>query len=133
MFSYNVIAKKDFMREKHAIYKTLAVERRRTTTLQDVGHAAGARAQATAAGAIAADNNSSNNSDNDDDDDPVSPDVLAVFFAVLAFGSQANLELPPNHPSGETYITLAQQALTVSRFLTRNTIRAVQCLASRSL
>lgn len=60
----------------------------------------------------------------------VQADVLAVFFAVLAYGSQSNVELPPNHPSGQMYIGLAQRALTTSRFLTRNTIRAVQCLVS---
>lgn len=60
----------------------------------------------------------------------VNPHTLAVFFAVLAMGTQLNLELPLGDATGNHYIALAQQCLSIGRFLTKSTLRAVQALVS---
>jgi hypothetical protein len=60
----------------------------------------------------------------------VTPHVLAVFFAVLAMGTQLNLELPLGDSIGQHYVGLAQQCLTIGRFLTKSTLRAVQAVVS---
>jgi len=60
------------------------------------------------------------------------PQSLALVFIVLAVGSLHNLELAPNDPSTEEYLTLSKRCLAKSDFLTRSTIAGIQTLVGPS-
>nr|XP_018266019.1 uncharacterized protein I303_02397 [Kwoniella dejecticola CBS 10117]OBR88177.1 hypothetical protein I303_02397 [Kwoniella dejecticola CBS 10117] len=58
----------------------------------------------------------------------VHPQQLALLFAILAMGTLQNLELPPNDPTADEYLSLAKGCLTKGDFLNNNTIAGVQTL-----
>ncbi|WWC67436.1 uncharacterized protein I206_101344 [Kwoniella pini CBS 10737] len=58
----------------------------------------------------------------------VHPQQLALLFAILAMGTLQNLELPPNDPTANEYLSLAKGCLTKGDFLNNNTIAGVQTL-----
>jgi hypothetical protein len=63
----------------------------------------------------------------------VDPQSLALIFIVLAVGSLHNLELAPNDPSAEEYLSLSKRCLAKSDFLTRSNIAGIQALVRPSL
>jgi hypothetical protein len=58
----------------------------------------------------------------------IEPQGLALIFIVLAMGSLHNLELAPNDPCAEEYLSLSKSCLAKSDFLTRSTIAGIQTL-----
>lgn len=57
---------------------------------------------------------------------------LALVYMVLAMGVLHNLEVGPNDPLGEEYLSLAKACLVKGDFLKNNTIAGVQSLVCPS-
>ncbi|ORY30771.1 hypothetical protein BCR39DRAFT_598252 [Naematelia encephala] len=58
----------------------------------------------------------------------IDPQQLGLLFVVLAMGALHNLELPPDDPCVDEYLTLAEQCLIKGNFMVHNTMAGVQTL-----
>ncbi|WVQ84767.1 hypothetical protein IAT38_006924 [Cryptococcus sp. DSM 104549] len=58
----------------------------------------------------------------------VPPQELALLYSVFAMGAYYNLELPPDDPSIEEYLSMAKMCLAKGDFLSNNTMSGLQTL-----